>query len=310
VEGDSFRSGRLVRPFVRGVGDDSAPTTAWPIRPKRLTDAVRVATGQVDESTSSTVLVPERGIQCSVKGKEWYQADDVAKEYEAKRFTGGGRLIDRREKQAVLDALAPVDGKRILEIACGTGRFSVMLAERGADVVGLDISSAMLAQGREKARAAGVADHIEFLRGDAARLPFPDDHFDAVFAMRFFHLADTPAKFLAEMARVSNRQVFFDTFNDFSTRVIYNWLLPMGSRLYAPEEVRRLLADAGLSLADAEHDFVLPFGFYRKIPNDVAWEFRDLDTTIRDTGLGSKLASVSYWNASVDASTRGANGTG
>jgi SAM-dependent methyltransferase len=234
-----------------------------------------------------------------VKGEEWYQADEVAEEYEAKRFSGGGRLIDRREKRAVLEALAPIEERRVLEIACGTGRFTVMLAERGADVVGLDISAAMLSQGREKARSTGVVDRIEFLRGDAARLPFPDDHFDTVFAMRFFHLADTPAKFLAEMSRVSNGGVFFDTFNDRSARVLYNRLLPMGSRLYGHEEVHRLIGDAGLSLVDASHDFVLPYGLYRKIPNRLAGAFRGLDTAVGETTLGDRIASVSYWHARV-----------
>ncbi len=234
-----------------------------------------------------------------MKGKEWYQADEIAEAYDDKRFSKGGRLIDRREKEAVLSAMAPVEGKRVLEIACGTGRFTVMLAERGADIIGLDISPAMLEQGREKAKTAGVSDHIEFMRGDAARLPFPDDYFDAVFAMRFFHLADTPAKFLAEMARVSREQVFFDTFNRFSTRSVYNWLLPMGSRLYARFEVERLLGDAGLQLADDAHDFVLPYGFYREIPNEVAGQFRQMDTALRGSLVGEKLASVSYWNAHV-----------
>jgi ubiquinone/menaquinone biosynthesis C-methylase UbiE len=236
-----------------------------------------------------------------VKGKEWYQADDVAQQYDSKRFSRGGRLIDSREKRAVIEALGPVDDLDVLEIACGTGRFTALLADRGANIVGLDISAAMLSQGREKARDAGVADHIEFLRGDAARLPFPDDHFDAVFAMRFFHLAETPTKFLAEMARVSKDIVFFDTFNGRSARVVYNWLLPMGSHLYSREQVDRLLDDAGLRLVNAEHDFLLPYGFYRKIPNNVAQEFRDLDTTIGSTAVGDALASVSYWTASVDA---------
>jgi len=234
-----------------------------------------------------------------VKGEEWYQTDEVAQEYDVKRFSRGGRLIDRREKRAVLDALNPLDGRNVLEIACGTGRFTAMLAERGADIVGLDISSAMMAEGRKKARAAGVADRIEFIRGDAARLPFPDDHFDTVFAMRFFHLADTPAKFLAEMCRVSKEQVFFDTFNDRSTRVLYNWLLPMGSRLYGHDEVKRLIDGAGLTLTDASHDFVLPYGFYRKIPNRLAGAFRSADTAIGDTPVGDRVASVSYWNAHV-----------
>jgi SAM-dependent methyltransferase len=234
-----------------------------------------------------------------VKGQEWYQVDEIAEAYEEKRFSRGGRLIDRREKQAVLDALGPVADRQILEIACGTGRFTVMLAERGADIVGLDISAPMLQQGREKALRAGVMDHLEFMRGDAARLPFPDDHFEAVFAIRFFHLADTPEAFLSEMARVARDQVVFDTFNAMSSRSAYNWLLPMGSRLYDDEEVRDLIADSGLELAGVEHDFILPYGLYRKIPDWLADGLREIDTSVVDNSVGEQFASVSYWTASV-----------
>ncbi|RNJ26970.1 class I SAM-dependent methyltransferase [Halosegnis longus] len=234
-----------------------------------------------------------------MKGAEWYQADDVAEEYDDKRFSRGGQLIDEREREAVLRALAPLEGKKVLEVACGTGRFTAMLAEAGADIVGVDISAPMLQQGRQRARELGVEDHLQFMRGDAARLPFPDDHFDAVFGMRFFHLADTPASFLGEMARVSNSQVFFDTFKRNSTRSIYNWLLPMGSRLYSDEEVSRLLSGAGLTLAGSEHDFVAPYGFYRQVPNALAKPVRRLDKAVGETPLGRPLASVSYWNATV-----------
>ena len=234
-----------------------------------------------------------------MKGAEWYQADDVAEEYDAKRFSGGGRLIDEREKAAVLRALAPLEDKRILEIACGTGRFTATLAQEGADIIGIDISEAMLQQGRDRAYELGVDDHLEYMRGDAARLPFPDDYFDAVFAMRFFHLADTPASFLGEMARVAESQVFFDTFNRYSMRSLYNALLPMGSRLYSEREVYRLLDGAGLQLEGSEHDFVLPYGFYRKIPNEIAKPFRTVDAAVGRTPLGRPLASVSYWDARI-----------
>jgi len=234
-----------------------------------------------------------------VKGEEWYQESEVAQRYEEKRFSRGGRLIDRREKEAVLDAIGPVEGDDVLEIACGTGRFTVMLAERGANVLGLDISGPMLQQGRSKAQRAGVADTLEFMRGDAARLPFPDNHFDSVIAVRFFHLADTPATFLQEMARVSKDRVFFDTFNGSSTRTLYNWLLPMGSRLYSRSDVHDLLSEVDLDLAGAEHDFVLPYGFYRKIPDGIATRIRSLDTSLVSTSVGERLASVSYWTASV-----------
>lgn len=233
----------------------------------------------------------------SVKGQEWYQTAEVAETYESKRFSDGGRLIDEREKEAVLSAVGPVAGKHVLEIACGTGRFTTMLARRGADIVGLDISPAMLQEGREKARAAGVADHLEFMRGDAARLPFPDDHFETVIAMRFFHLADTPASFLAEMQRVARDQVVFDTFRRFSTRSIYNWLLPMGSRLYARVEIEELLDGAGLRLASEDHDFFFPYGLYRQLPDKMATAIREFDASVIGSPMGDYVASVSYWDA-------------
>lgn len=236
----------------------------------------------------------------AVKGQEWYQTETVADAYEEKRFSGGGRLIDRRERQAVLDAVAPVEDKRVLELACGTGRFTVMLAERGADITGLDISGAMLTQARAKARASSVHDRLEFLRGDAGRLPFPDDTFDMVFAIRFFHLADTPVQFLSEMQRVARGRVFFDTFNARSARSVYNWLLPMGSRLYTADDVDRLLNDVGIHLESAIHDFIIPYGIYRSLPGTVAAPLRDIDRSIQRTPLGRYLATVSYWTASVD----------
>jgi len=236
----------------------------------------------------------------SVKGQEWYQDETVVESYEDKRFSrGGGRLTDRLEKQAVLDALSPVEDKTILEIACGTGRFTVLLADHGADIVGLDISAPMLQEGRQKAQRAGLGDHIEFMRGDAARLSFPDDHFDAVFGARFFHLADRPTEFLTEMARVSRRQVVFDTYNRYSGRSLYNWALPMGSRLYSRREVESMLDDAGLHLTHEEHEFVVPFGLYRKLPGSVADAFRQADTAVGATPLGDRLASISYWTAEI-----------
>jgi len=234
-----------------------------------------------------------------VKGQEWYQADDVAEEYDDKRFSRGGQLIDRREKEAVLEAIMPVEDQKVLEIACGTGRFTVMLAHQGADVVGLDISAAMLQQGRRKAQNTELAGTLEFLRGDAGRLPFPDDHFDTVIAMRFFHLADDPEAFLEEMRRVSRDQIVFDTFNRFSARSIYNWALPMGSRLYSKSEIAVLLAKTDLTLVDVEDDFLLPYGLYRSIPNSLASPLRTLDKAIGELPTTDHVASVSYWNARV-----------
>lgn len=64
------------------------------------------------------------------------------------------------------ELLPAVDGKRVLDIACGQGRMSRYLASRGAEVTGVDISAAMLA----KARAAGP-EHIAYVRADVTRDP-------------------------------------------------------------------------------------------------------------------------------------------
>jgi SAM-dependent methyltransferase len=245
--------------------------------------------------------VPTLHAEILVKGQEWYQQETVVESYEDKRFSrGGGRLTDRLEKAAVLDALTPVEDKKILEIACGTGRFTALLADRGADIVGLDISAPMLGEGRRKAQDAGVAENIEFMRGDAGRLPFPDDHFDAVFGIRFFHLADTPESYLTEMARVSADQVVFDTYNRYSGRSLYNWALPMGSRLYSRREVDSLLDAADLELTDQYHDFIVPFGLYRKLPGGAARTLRRGEAAVTGTAVGERLASISYWSGTVE----------
>ncbi len=227
-----------------------------------------------------------------MKGREWYQEDETAEEYDDWRFSRGGELVDEGEKDALFGLVGEIEGDRILEVACGTGRFAVELAESGADVTGVDISKPMLMKGVGKARERGLG--VEFMRGDAKQLPFADDTFDLVLGMRFFHLIDEPAAYLREMARVSKGRVVFDTFNRGSARVVYNRFLPMGSRLYSEEDVRGVVEEAGVELVERRDDFVVPFGLYRAIPKTLAKGFRSIDDAAQSVG-GEKLSSVTYW---------------
>lgn len=227
-----------------------------------------------------------------MKGREWYQEDETAEEYDEWRFSRGGELVDEGEKEALFDLVGGVEGDDVLEVACGTGRFSVELAEGGADVTGVDISKPMLMKGVGKARERGLG--VEFLRGDAKRLPFPNDSFDLVLGMRFFHLIDEPVAYLSEMARVSKGPVVFDTFNRGSARVVYNRFLPMGSRLYSEDDVDGVADEAGVELIDRRDDFVVPFGVYRAIPKTLAKGFRGVDDAVQSVG-GDSLSSVTYW---------------
>lgn len=75
------------------------------------------------------------------------------------------------------ESLAPVKGA-VLDIGCGTGSLSVVLAGLGYDVTGIDFSPVMIALAEQKAQRAGHP--IQFHVMDAAFPQFPAQHFDAI----------------------------------------------------------------------------------------------------------------------------------
>ncbi|MGZ5922579.1 MAG: class I SAM-dependent methyltransferase, partial [Rhizomicrobium sp.] len=92
--------------------------------------------------------------------------------------------VHRIWKDAMVEWLNPQPGWRVLDVAGGTGdiafRISSMTRARGGEaaITVCDINAAMLGEGRRRADAKGER-AIEWVCGDAERLPFPDAHFDA-----------------------------------------------------------------------------------------------------------------------------------
>ena len=121
--------------------------------------------------------------------------DDVAKHYDRTNnvLSAGNAVLWRA---AMVRAVAPEAGERILDVAAGTGTSSAALARSGAEVIALDFSSGMVAEGRRKHKK------IEFVEGDAQRLPLPDNHFDAVSISFGLRNVNEPKVALAEMYRV------------------------------------------------------------------------------------------------------------
>ncbi|MFL6002573.1 MAG: demethylmenaquinone methyltransferase [Nocardioides sp.] len=104
---------------------------------------------------------------------------------------------DRRWRRDVIEAVAPEPGDLVLDLAAGTGTSSQPFVERGATVVPCDFSLGMLQVGK-RARPG-----LAFTAGDATRLPFAEDTFDAVtisFGLR--NIVD-PLAGLQEMLRVT-----------------------------------------------------------------------------------------------------------
>jgi demethylmenaquinone methyltransferase/2-methoxy-6-polyprenyl-1,4-benzoquinol methylase len=71
-------------------------------------------------------------------------------------------------------------GERALDLCCGTGDIAFLLAQKKAEVTGLDFSKAMLAVAEQRCEKAEVECDPLFMHGDAQSVPFPDNQFDVV----------------------------------------------------------------------------------------------------------------------------------
>jgi arsenite methyltransferase len=95
-------------------------------------------------------------------------------------------------------------GERVLDLGCGAGTDSLvaaqMVGERGR-VTGIDMTAAMLKKARAAAAEMGLA-NVEFVEGEAERLPFPDESFDVVISNGVIDLIPDKDAVFAELNRV------------------------------------------------------------------------------------------------------------
>jgi len=116
------------------------------------------------------------------------------------------RAIYHRFDVAIRES-GDVGGKRVLDVGCGSGRYMIEYAHRGAQkVVGLDFSSQMLCLARALAAQEGVQERCEFLEADFRRWEF-QERFDVVLAMGVFDYLEKPVEFLRRMMALSRGKV-------------------------------------------------------------------------------------------------------
>jgi demethylmenaquinone methyltransferase/2-methoxy-6-polyprenyl-1,4-benzoquinol methylase len=109
---------------------------------------------------------------------------------------------DPRWRRALVDAIAPRDGERLLDVATGTGMVArELLARARCTVVGIDQSPQMLAAARERFTRVDPG-RVELLEGQAEALPFPDASFDALTFTYLLRYVDDPQATMRELARV------------------------------------------------------------------------------------------------------------
>jgi len=187
--------------------------------------------------------------------------------------------MDKRWRRLAALACLKNKPKRILDLGCGTGDLSitiVRLAEKDVAITGLDYSRPMLEKARQKAQQAGFTQQMNFIHGEATRIPFHDAHFDCVgisFAFRNLtyknplgppHLAEVfrvlkpgGRYVIVESSQPENRVIraFFHLYLRAYVAPVgqmlsgnkgaYGYLAESARRYYAPEEVRKMLLAAG-----------------------------------------------------------------
>ena len=109
----------------------------------------------------------------------------------------------RESGDELVESLGVKPGMDILDLGCGDGTTAVPAAQRGGNVVGVDIAANLVAAGNARAAAAGL-DNLRFLEGDASDLrDIADDSFDLVVSIFGAMFAPRPFDVASEMVRVT-----------------------------------------------------------------------------------------------------------
>jgi len=190
---------------------------------------------------------------------EVYQDDHIAQDYDQRWAGSRGAARDLRKRRAMHKALAilrthaeaqgGVWQKQLIDVPCGTGRFSDLLDPEGGHVIGVDLATPMLVEAKAKHPKA------TYLAADLAKLPFADGCVDATICIRLFHLvhqAEMRVAFLRELARVGHHGLVIDyrhgrTFRSWGRRMRHR-LNPAVENAHnpMPKTIRQEIAAAGL----------------------------------------------------------------
>ena len=169
-------------------------------------------------------------------------------------------ILWRKKAVKILKTIKPTN---VLDIACGTGDFSIENLNSGAKrVVGLDISSGMVEVGIKKIKKTGLEDKVELIVGDSEYMPFEDASFNGItvgFGVRNFQNLE---KGLSEMHRVltKNGKVIILEFSKpkkFPIKQLYffyfKYILPKIGRLISKDQTAyNYLPDSVNAFPDGE----------------------------------------------------------
>jgi len=175
-----------------------------------------------------------------------FNFDNIADRYDRWYDTSQGALYDHVEKKAINKLLRdPNQGKRLLEVGCGTGHWSTFFSARGYEVIGIDISERMITIAKSKNI---VRSHFQVMDGRC--LSFADESFDVTAAIITLEFAADPEAMVVEMARCVRKpggQMLFGVLNALSryNQERQNEAPYALANLFSPEQLWGLLEPWG-----------------------------------------------------------------
>ena len=168
------------------------------------------------------------------------------------------RRYNQGSLEVTFNAVAWNQVGSLLDVGCGTGLFEVMVRRHYADIrlTGVDVSQAMLQQGRKKMSGASQTNWANAL---AEALQFPAHSFDAVVCANSFHYIRQPDRALEEFRRVlrpGGCLVITDWCDDYLACKICDLVLrlfdPAHFRMYGTQECAERLDRAGFRIETSE----------------------------------------------------------
>lgn len=124
---------------------------------------------------------------------------------QAESYAASPTISNPNRLSALVQAVRPRAGARVLDVATGPGYVAAAFAEAGCEVVGIDLTPAPLALA-EKMRDQRGLTNLSFQLGDAEHLPFDEQTFEIVVSRFALHHCEDPRIVLNEMARVCQLQ--------------------------------------------------------------------------------------------------------
>jgi ubiquinone/menaquinone biosynthesis C-methylase UbiE len=232
--------------------------------------------------------------------RPWFERwfDGVYLEIYAHRDAGEAE----RGTRALLEPLG-LGGRRVLDLACGPGRWLHAVRRRGAAAVGLDLSEALL----HAARAAAPEDGAPLVRADMRVLPFLAASFDLVLSMftsfGYFATADEDRGVLREIARVlrPGGSLVLDFLNATQVRRSAAAITTRRVGEWEVREARAVTPDGERIVKEIELRSAQAVRSYREEVR--LWEPAPLQMALADAGLATRACWGDYDGAAFAADT-------